>query len=121
MLELTRRYIVMAMAAEGPFDVKDPDAAFVLKPWKDPAALRALEAYRNACYPELSQELTVWIGEISSGPRVRGGVGQRNEQHMAAPPRVQPKGPGRHRAKPKARAKAIGRKLMIRRTKRRKK
>ena len=25
----------------------DPEAAFVLRPWKDPAAFRALEAYRE--------------------------------------------------------------------------
>jgi len=42
MAELTRKYVVMALAAEGPFDLSDPDAPFVLKPWKDPAALRAL-------------------------------------------------------------------------------
>jgi hypothetical protein len=118
MPELTRRYIVMAMAAEGPFDVKDPDAAFVLKPWKDPAALRALEAYRDACYPELSQELTVWIGEITSGPRVLGGVGQRNEQHLALSRNPRLKGPSRRRAGPKARTKVAGRKRPIRRMKR---
>ena len=42
MPELTRRYIVMTMATEAPFDMQDPEAPFVLKPWKDPAALRAL-------------------------------------------------------------------------------
>ena len=61
MPELTRRYIVMAMATEAPFDVHDPEAPFVLKPWKDPAALRALEAYRDHCYPELAGDLTGWI------------------------------------------------------------
>ena len=89
MAELTRRYIIMTMATEGPFDPTDPDTAFVLKPWKDPAALRALEAYRAHCYPELGEEISAWIAEISSGPIVRGGVGARNEQHMAtraAPP-----------------------------------
>jgi hypothetical protein len=83
MAELTRRYIIMTMATEGPFDGTDPDTAFVLKPWKDPAALRALETYRAHCYPELGEEIGAWIAEISSGPVVRGGVGARNEQHMA--------------------------------------
>ena len=32
MAELTRRYIIMTMATEGPFDRTDPDSAFVLKP-----------------------------------------------------------------------------------------
>jgi len=82
MAELTRRYIIMTMATEGPFDRTDPDTAFVLKPWKDPAALRALETYRAHCYPELGEEIGIWIAEISSGPVVRGGVGARNEQHM---------------------------------------
>ena len=59
MAELTRRYIVMQMAAEGPFDLADPDAPFVLKPWKDPAALQALIAYRRHCYAELAQELAL--------------------------------------------------------------
>jgi hypothetical protein len=106
MPELTRRYIVMAMAAEGPFDVRDPDGAFVLKPWKDPAALRALEVYRDACYPELALELATWIEAIAAGPRVRGGVGARNEQHMTrrAPTAAKP-APSRRppaKAKPKA-------------------
>ena len=98
MAELTRRYIVMPMSTEGPFDPRDLDAPFVLKPWKDPAALRALEAYRDACYPELAQDLTVWITAIRSGPVVRGSVGSRNESHMASrraarpPARPKPKG-----------------------------
>src|SRR5262249_30134963 len=83
MPELTRRYIVMTMATEGPFDMGDPDAPFVLKPWKDPAALRALEVYREHCYPELAEELAAWIDKISSGPVIRGGVGGRNERHLA--------------------------------------
>jgi len=92
MAELTRRYIVMTMATEGPFDRTDPDTPFVLKPWKDPAALRALEAYRAHCYPELGEELGAWIAAISSGPVVRGGVGAKNEQHMTtrARPHVKP-------------------------------
>jgi len=79
MAELTRRYIVMQMAAEAPFDITDPDAPFVLKPWKDPAALQALIAYRQHCYAELAQELDQWIRAIGAGPKVRGGVGSRNE------------------------------------------
>jgi hypothetical protein len=88
MPELTRRYIVMAMATEAPFDVHDPEAPFVLKPWKDPAALRALEAYRDHCYPELSADLTGWIQVIRSGARVRGGVGTRNDPYAAARPKA---------------------------------
>jgi len=84
MAELTRRYIVMQMAAEGPFDVADPDAPFVLKPWKDPAALQALIVYRQHCYPELAAELEEWIKAIASGPKIRGGVGSRNELTAAA-------------------------------------
>jgi hypothetical protein len=82
MPELTRRYIVMAMATEAPF---------VLKPWKDPAALRALEAYRAHCYPELAADLDGWIQAIRTGARIRGGVGARNDLYAAA-------------ARPKARA-----------------
>ena len=84
MPELTCRYVVMAMATEGPFDMRDPDVPFVLKPWKDPAALRALETYRDYCYPELARELTSWIEVVRSGEAPRGGVGARNEQHMGA-------------------------------------
>jgi hypothetical protein len=90
MAELTRRYIVMAMASEAPFDAHDPEAPFVLKPWKDPAALRALETYRDHCYPELAADLTGWILTIGAGPRVRGGVGARNEAHLASRPRPRP-------------------------------
>ena len=98
MAELTRRYIVMQMAAEGPFDIADPDAPFVLKPWKDPAALQALIVYRQHCYPELAVELDQWIRAIAAGPKIRGGVGSRNE--LAGPARrktvsarpVKPKG-----------------------------
>lgn len=87
MAELTRRYVVMAMATEGPFDLHDPDAPFVLKPWKDPAALRALKTYRDACYPALARDLSSWIEAIEAGPVVRGDVGQRNQAHLerAAP------------------------------------
>jgi hypothetical protein len=84
MAELTRRYVVMAMATEAPFDPDDPEGVFVLKPWKDPAALRALVAYRDNCYPELSRDLDAWIRAIEAGPSVRGDVGRRNEPHLRA-------------------------------------
>jgi hypothetical protein len=87
MAELTRRYIVMQMATEGPFDIRDVDAPFVLKPWKDPAALQALRAYRDHCYEELARELGEWIDVIEGGPHLRGGVGSRNEHAMASRPR----------------------------------
>lgn len=103
MAELTRRYIVMAMASDAPFDAHDPEAPFVLKPWKDPAALRALEAYRDHCYPELAADLTAWIHTIGSGAKVRGGVGARNEAHMGSRPRSRP-ATGRPRPATKARA-----------------
>jgi hypothetical protein len=104
MAELTRRYIVMPMSTEGPFDPADPDAPFVLKPWKDPAALRALEAYRDACYPELAQDITAWIAAIRSGPTVRGSVGARNESHLASRrPRTRPKAKPKAKAAPKVR------------------
>ena len=108
MAELTRRYIVMAMATEGPFDLKDPDAAFVLKPWKDPAALRALATYRDHCYPELADELGVWITTIAAGPAIRGGIGARNEQRMAAAmatPRPKPQAKPRAKSHLRSRAK----------------
>jgi hypothetical protein len=101
MAELTRRYIVMPMGTEGPFDTTDPDAPFVLKPWKDPAALLALEAYRAACYPELAVELAGWIRTIRSGAVPPGSVGARNAAHLAAHA-----GATRARSKPKARSKA---------------
>ena len=90
MPELTRRYIVMAMASEAPFDAHDPEAPFVLKPWKDPAALRALETYRDHCYPELAADLAAWIQAIRAGARVRGGIGARNDAHMASRPKPRP-------------------------------
>lgn len=79
MAELTRRYVVMPLATEAPFDRGDHDAPFVLKPWKDPAALAALRAYRDVCYPELARDLEAWIRTIAAGPAVRGDVGRRNE------------------------------------------
>jgi hypothetical protein len=82
MAELTKRYIVMSMATEAPFDLTDPDGAFVLKPWKDPAALRALVVYSENCYPELGRDLEAWVRAIQSGPALRGDVGRRNEPHL---------------------------------------
>lgn len=101
MPELTRRYIVMTMATEAPFDLEDPEAPFVLKPWKDPAALRALEAYREHCYPELAEDIAAWIEAIQGGERIRGGVGARNEPFAAAA-RPKPRGaaPARKAARP---------------------
>lgn len=83
MRELSRRYVVMPLATEAPFDMGDPDAPFVLKPWKDPAALRALQAYRDHCFPELRRELDAWIAAITAGPTLRGGIGRRNEPFAA--------------------------------------
>ncbi len=111
MPELTRRYIVMAMATEGPFDMKDPEAPFVLKPWKDPAALRALATYREHCYPELAEELGAWIKEISSGQAFRGGVGARNEQHVAAKAKSRAKPAATSGPRPKAKMKVAERKV----------
>jgi len=90
MAELTRRYIVMQMATEGPFDIRDVDAPFVLKPWKDPAALHALRTYRDHCYEELARELGEWIRAVEAGPQIRGGVGARNEHVLATRPKVRP-------------------------------
>lgn len=84
MAELTRRYVVMPMASEVPFDPKDPDGVFVLKPWKDAAALRAIEVYRDNCYPELARDLDAWIAAIAAGPSMRGDVGRRNDPHLRA-------------------------------------
>ena len=118
MRELTRRYIVMTMATDGPFDTKDPDTPFVLKPWKDPAALRALEAYRDHCYPELREELTAWIEEISSGPAMRGGVGARNERYMTTRARPRSRSAGRTRARPGVKPKVKKRKPQTKKGKR---
>src|ERR1700675_3625664 len=86
---LMRWFGVMAMATEAPFDLADPEAVFVLKPWKDPAALRALRTYGENCYPELASYLEGWIRAIEGGAVVRGDVGRRNEAHLrpAAVPR----------------------------------
>ena len=83
---LTRRYVVMSLATEAPFDAADADGAFVLKPWKDPAALRALRAYRDHCFPELARDLDAWIRAIEAGPKVRGNVGRRNEPYAGEVP-----------------------------------
>ena len=83
MAELTRRYVVMTLATEAPFDPVDTEGVFVLKPWKDPAALRALAAYRDSCYPELARDLDAWIRAIQAGPKIRGDVGARNEAHAS--------------------------------------
>lgn len=112
MAELTKRYLVMPLATEAPFDLTDPDGAFVLKPWKDPAALRALLTYRDNCFPELARELDAWVGAIKAGPAVRGGVGRRNEPFLkpdrAPAPKAQVPGlpNARPKAKPRARKKA---------------
>jgi hypothetical protein len=99
MTELTRRYVVRRLASEAPFDPHDPDGAFVLKPWKDPAALRALAAYRDHCYPELARDLGAWIRLIEQGPTVRGDVGRRNEP-FAGRPGVLRRSSGTHRGGP---------------------
>jgi hypothetical protein len=89
---LTRRYVVMELATEASFDPRDPDGAFVLKPWKDPAALRALRAYRDNCFPELRRDIDAWIRAIEVGPAVRGDVGRRNERYVqASTPRRAPR------------------------------
>lgn len=106
MVELTRRYVVMTMAAEAPFDASDPDAVFVLKPWKDPAALRALEVYRDNCYPELGRDLDAWIQVIASGPVVRGDVGRRNEPHVGHAESRAAAGPARRRPRKATRTRA---------------
>jgi hypothetical protein len=118
MPELTRRYIVMTMATDAPFDMQDPEAPFVLKPWKDPAALRALEAYRDHAYPELAADLTAWVAAIRRGPRVRGGIGSRNEAHAASRPRPRPAGTSA-KARPKPARKASARRPAKKKAKRR--
>ena len=103
MAGLTRRYLVMSLATEVSFDRADPDGVFVLKPWKDPAALRALRTYRDNCFPELRRDIDAWIGAIEAGPTVRGDVGRRNDRHLRAPAaarRTAPKARGVARKKP---------------------
>jgi hypothetical protein len=103
MPELMRRYVVTSLATEAPFDPRDPDGVFVLKPWKDPAALRALETYRDNCYPELRRDLAAWIAVIAGGPVVRGDVGRRNEPHLRPAARA---GGGRAPAAPRGTTRA---------------
>jgi len=111
MSELARRYVVMSLATAAPFDVDDHDGVFVLKPWKDPAALRALTAYRDNCYPELARDLDAWIRAIQQGPAVRGDVGRRNEPHVrrrdgghGGQRRAKPRAPGPKSSGPESRA-----------------
>ena len=99
MAELVRKYVVMAAATPEPFDPSDPDGAFVLKPWKDPAALQALVVYREHCYAELAEELDQWIAAIVAGPKIRGGIGSRNE--LTAPARRNPAPKARPKGKSK--------------------
>ncbi|MBI3031793.1 MAG: hypothetical protein HYY64_19995 [Candidatus Rokubacteria bacterium] len=111
MPELTRRYVVMSLATEAPFDLRDADGPFVLKPWKDPAALRALETYRDHCYPELARDLDAWILAIKAGPAVRGGVGRRNEPFAKATlPAAAPRPRPGTKPKPKPKAKTARKK-----------
>jgi hypothetical protein len=124
MAELMRRYVVMALATEAPFDLNDPDSPFVLKPWKDPAALRALMAYREHCYPELARDLDAWILAIAGGPVVRGDVGARNESHVrkgapGAEPSAGKARPAAKAARPETRARAAARRRPARKTRRR--
>jgi hypothetical protein len=114
MAELTRRYIVMQMATEGPFDLRDADAPFVLKPWKDPAALQALRAYRDHCYEDLARDLDQWIEAIDMGPQVRGDVGSRNEQAQAS--RRKPAMKAKAKPKPKAKVAKSAKKKVKRRS-----
>ena len=102
--ELTRRYVVMTMATEAPFDVADPVGVFVLKPWKDPAALRALRAYAECCYPELARDLVAWARAIDGGPVIRGGIGERNAAHMGSAAPARRAGRRARKAKPRTRA-----------------
>lgn len=100
---LTRRYVVMTLATPAPFDHADPNGAFVLKPWKDPAALRALRAYRDHCFPELQRDLDAWIRAIDAGPKVRGDIGRRNEPYAGTPATARAARPARKTAPPSAR------------------
>ena len=110
MAELTRRYVVMAMATDGPFDPRDPDGAFVLKPWKDPAALHALRAYADRCYPALAQDLAAWMRAIERGPVVRGDVGRLNEAHQRATAPVRRAKPAKRRPRARKPARPAARK-----------
>ena len=109
-MELRRRYVVMAMATDGPFDLRDPDGAFVLKPWKDPAALHALRAYAERCYPALAQDLAAWVRAIERGPVVRGDVGRLNEAHQRATAPVRRAKPAKRRPRARKPARTASRK-----------
>ena len=104
MAALTRRYVVMTLATEAPFDPGDPDGVFPLKPWKDPAALRALRTYRDNCFPELRRDLDAWIRAVEAGATVRGDIGRRNEPHLQTASGTRPARPAARarRASPKA-------------------
>ena len=110
MAELMRRYVVMAMATDGPFDARDPEGAFVLRPWKDPAALYALRAYADRCYPELSRDLAAWIRAIEKGPVVRGDVGRRNEAHARASAPARRAKPAKRRPRARKAGRPVARK-----------
>jgi hypothetical protein len=69
--------------------------------------------YREHCYPELAQELDQWIKAIMAGPKIRGGVGSRNELSALARRNPAPK------PRPKAKSKAKAVKLLKKRVKRR--
>ena len=109
-MELRRRYVVMAMATDGPFDPRDPDGAFVLKPWKDPAAFHALRAYADRCYPALAQDLAAWMRAIERGPVVRGDVGRLNEAHQRATAPVRRAKPAKRRPRARRPARPAARK-----------
>ena len=104
MAELTRRYVVMTMASHAPFDPDDPEGVFVLKPWKDPAAVRALEAYRDHCYPELARDLDAWLRVIAAGTPSLGDIGRRNELHAKTVAARTPRKPAARKETKPARA-----------------
>ena len=120
MAELTRRYVVMTMASHAPFDPEDPEGVFVLKPWKDPAAVRALQAYRDHCYPELARDLDAWLRAIAAGAAVLGDVGRRNALHATVTAASRPRTAGRSKqAKPARAAKSERRRAPASRKKKR--
>ncbi len=59
-------------------DTQDVDSPFVLKPRKDPAAMKALECYADFCELELSKQIKRWIQLIKKAPKVVGTQGKRN-------------------------------------------
>jgi hypothetical protein len=106
MAELTRRYVVMPLTTPACFNLWDPDAVFVLKPWKDPAALQAIKTYQRNCYPDLARDLEAWVRLIEDGPIIRGDVGRRNEPYAsrAGSPAAPLEAVGRPAARPQAAA-----------------